>query len=129
MQWPQCGWHQFAAPQKESVLPVSFLVSLFFHLDQGEGRRQCFRDKGGMNDLPQKLLPLQHSPSPHLAFTIGPQVSPIPTVFGGLEGRGGAVRLVEQSPNPSWQVSAPQYRSWLWMLFLGPQWPPELQQR
>lgn len=59
-------------------------------------------------DLPQKLLPLQHSPSPHLAFTIGPHVLPIPTVFGACEERGGAVRLVEQSPNPAWQVSAPQ---------------------
>ena len=59
-------------------------------------------------DLPQKLLPLQHSPPPHLAFTIGPHVWPIPAVFGGPEGRGGAVRLVAQSPNPTWQVSAPQ---------------------
>lgn len=59
-------------------------------------------------DLPQKLLPLQHSPSPHLALTIGPHVLPIPTVFGACEERGGAVRLVEQSPNPAWQVSAPQ---------------------
>ena len=87
---------------------VAWFVSgqpFVFYMRRGEGRWRCFRVS---EDLPQKLLPLQQSPSPHLAFTIGPQESPIPAVFGGTEGRGGAVRLVEQSPKPSWQVSAPQ---------------------
>lgn len=58
---------------------------------------------------PQKLLPLQHSPLAHFAFTIGPQVSAICAVLAGAVGMGGGVRLVAQSPKPGWQpAAAPQ---------------------
>lgn len=48
--------------------------------------------------VPQKLLPLQHSPEPHLALTIGPQVSPAPTILGGVAGEVGGFLVREQSP-------------------------------
>lgn len=55
---------------------------------------------------PQKLLPLQHSPLAHFAFTIGPQVSAICAVLAGAVGMGGGERLVAQSPKPGWQPAA-----------------------
>jgi len=55
---------------------------------------------------PQKLLPLQHNPLAHFAFTIGPQVSPICAGLAGAVGMGGGERLVAQSPKPGWQPAA-----------------------
>lgn len=65
--------------------------------------------------VPQKLLPLQHNPLAHFAFTIGPHVSPFCAVFAGAVGKGGGERLVAQSPKPGWQPAAgPQYMDWSW---------------